>query len=240
MAHYAHIENEQAYEAAIARRIKANARKGAIKRWYAQHADAHRIQHWLNVTGEFAGHTERDPRCIERLDQNDEVSYVEHNENAAGWNSCDCKWVANPLAKFSNTPFLIKLRDQLCEWGSLSEKQTQAVRDSLARAEGFIVKNSEERERRLTADRASSQHVGTVGERREFDLTVERTFSFNGQFGTTYINICRDADQNVIVYKGSKPFERETQLRVKATIKAHDLRDEVAQTLISRPTIIQA
>jgi hypothetical protein len=240
MTHYAHIENEQAYEAAIARRIKANARKSAIHRWYAQHADAHRLQHWLNATGEFAGHTERDPRCVEVLDQNDELSYVDHNENAAGWNSCNCKWVANPVTKFNNSPFLVKLRDQLCEWGSLSEKQTQAVRDSLARAEGFIVKNSEERERRLTTDRASSQHVGTVGERREFDLTVERTFSFDGQFGTTYINICRDADQNVIVYKGSKPFEREAQLRVKATIKAHDLRDEVAQTLISRPTIIQA
>lgn len=240
MAHYAHIENEQAYEAAIARRIKNNARKGAIKRWYAQHADAQRLENWLEASFEFGGRTERDPRCVEVLDQHGQLSYVEHNENAAGWNSCNCKWVANPLTKFNNSPFLDKLRDQLREWGSLSEKQTQAVRDSLARAEGFIVKNSEERERRLTADRASSKHVGTVGERREFDLTVERTFSFDGHFGTTYINICRDADQNVIVYKGSNAFEHGAQLRVKATIKAHDLRDEVAQTLISRPTIIQA
>lgn len=240
MTHYAHIQNEAAYERAIQARIKANRRTGAYKRWLAANEDGERLNQWLNGTGEFAPKNDRDERCVEVLDStNTHVEFVEHCFVVDGRDyRCKCRWVYSPVGKLANTPFLIKLRDQLEEWGSLSEKQTQAVRDSLSRAEGKVVQWAAEREQQVEADRASSQHIGTVGERREFDLKVERTFSFEGQFGETFINICRDADQNVIVYKGSKPFERGADIRVKATIKAHDERDGVAQTLIARPTII--
>jgi hypothetical protein len=63
-------------------------------------------------------------------------------------------------------------------------------------------------------------------------------FSFEGQYGFTYINICKDAAGNVIVYKGSNNFEEGETLTVKATVKAHDERDGIAQTLIARPKII--
>ena len=72
----------------------------------------------------------------------------------------------------------------------------------------------------------------------ELTLTCEKVFEFEGQFGVTFINICRDPSGNVVVYKGSNGFERGETLRVKATIKAHDERDGVAQTLISRPKTI--
>jgi hypothetical protein len=236
MVHYTEIHNEPAYEAAKDARIRANRRKGAFKRWVAQHDDALRLFDWLEGQREFAPQEQVDPRCTY---VNEDTNWIDHWEGQAPrFERCKCKLVSNPVTKLNNSPFLIKLREQLREWGSLSEKQTQALRDSLARAEGKIVEWAADRQQKVEADRASSQHVGTVGDRCDFDLTVERTFSFDGKFGTTHINICRDAGQNVIVYKGSKPFERGTQVKVKATIKAHDERDGIAQTLISRPVII--
>jgi len=128
---------------------------------------------------------------------------------------------------------LIQFRDSLSDWGKLSPKQTQIVRDALAKAELFAA----ERDGKIAAQRAAdatTAHVGTVGERRDFDLIVHQVLEFEGQYGFTYINICRDADNNVVIYKGSNAFEK-GPVRVKATIKAHDVRDGIPQTLISRP-----
>jgi len=47
---------------------------------------------------------------------------------------------------------------------------------------------------------------------------------------------CRDADRNVIVYKGSKAWERGQTVACTARVKAHDNRDGVPQTIIQRPT----
>lgn len=233
-----YIENEAAYEAAKWARIKANRQKGAFKKWLAQHEDGQRLHDWLEGNGEFAPVVARDERCVEILDSTDtHVAYVEHWEGGAPrYEQCKCHMAYNPVAKFANSSFLSDLREQIREWGNLSEKQTQAVRDSLARAEGLIVKRNEEREQQIEADRAGSKHVGTVGERIELTLTCERNFSYNTQYGTTYVNICRDADGNVIVYKGTNEFQRGGTYTGKATIKAHEDRDGVAQTLIARPS----
>lgn len=129
---------------------------------------------------------------------------------------------------------LMQMQFALDEWGSLSEKQTAVVANALARAEQRLANFAAKKD----LDRASSQHVGQVGERREFALKVEAVFSFENRFGITFVNVCRDTDNNVVVYKGSNCWERGDELRVKATIKDHDVRDGVAQTLISRPTVI--
>jgi hypothetical protein len=133
---------------------------------------------------------------------------------------------------------LLEMREAIMEWGGLTDKQTDLVRRALARAEERVAKANQRREERIATERATSQHVGTVGERRDFTLTVNRVFSFEGQYGFTYINICKDAAGNVIVYKGSNNFEEGETLTVKATVKAHDERDGIAQTLIARPKII--
>ena len=141
-----------------------------------------------------------------------------------------------PAIRFPTGGFgelLGQFRKTLGDWGKLSPKQTQIVRDALAKAELFAA----ERDVKIAAQReadAATAHVGTVGERRDFDLTVEKVLSFEGQYGITYINLCRDLDGNIVVYKGSNAFEV-GPVRVKATIKAHDVREGVPQTLISRP-----
>ena len=53
MTHYAHIENEARYQAAIDRRIKANRAKTGRAKWLAAHEDAQTIYDWLFSVGEF-------------------------------------------------------------------------------------------------------------------------------------------------------------------------------------------
>lgn len=225
-----HVEHPSAYENAIKARIKANASKTRRRNWLATHADAERLSDWLHQSGEF-----QDRYACGNPWSNDKGACCENYD-------FKCSHIgpkAHPLVAgmFAGDfgGVLLKMRDALVEWGGLTDKQTDLVRRSLARAEERLQKAKERREERIASDRATSRHVGTVGERMDLTLTCEKVFEFEGQFGVTYINICRDESGNVVVYKGSNGFERGETFRVKATIKAHDERDGVAQTLISRP-----
>ena len=63
--------------------------------------------------------------------------------------------------------------------------------------------------------------------------------TLHGNYGMTFINLCRDDDGNAVVYKGSNDLKYHgDKVTVKATIKAHDTREGVKQTIISRPAII--
>ena len=86
---------------------------------------------------------------------------------------------------------------------------------------------------------AASEWIGEVGKRIELTLNVNHVVTLCGQWGTTFINLCRDDDGNAVVYKGSNDLKfYADKVTVKATIKAHDTRDGVKQTIISRPKII--
>jgi hypothetical protein len=69
-------------------------------------------------------------------------------------------------------------------------------------------------------------------------VLCERSFSFEGVYGVSHINICRDEAGNVIVYKGSHGLEKGWRYVIKATVKAHDEREGVKQTIIARPKIL--
>lgn len=89
--------------------------------------------------------------------------------------------------------------------------------------------------------RAASRHVGTVGERVVLRLTVERSIDISPPGGYPriyrYINLCRDAEGNRIVYIGNPWNEGETA-DVKVTIKEHNRRDGELQTLVARPKVL--
>lgn len=91
---------------------------------------------------------------------------------------------------------------------------------------------------RKAAD-AGSRHVGTVGERRDWTLTLQGRFEYSGEYGTTYGHIYKDADGNVVLYKGSTrlPGERGDTVTLKATVKDHAVREGVQQTMLSRPKV---
>lgn len=202
-------DNEFAYVNAAVGRIASNWVRGNIARWNAAHADAQRLRDWLLSEGEFYG------------------TYDDHGNHRP-----------HPLAIRGNggfTDLLRKLATDLRDCGNLSDKQTQIVRDALARQETFVA----ERKAKFAAQDAGSQHIGTAGKREVFTLTIQWVKYFEGAFGATYIHGLKDAAGNVVIYKGSKCLgERGVTLTVKATVKEHGERDGVKQTIISRPAAI--
>ena len=224
------IENEARYQAAIERRIQLNRAKTGRAKWLAAHEDAQTLHDWLFNQGEFSDQNWLlDPLC------HMEDGYPEHRFEVDGRDyRCKCKRVDHPMSFYARGDFLSKMRDAIDNWGGLTDGQHAAVAKSFANAKDKLAGRDAKRAEANAAD-ANTNHVGTVGERQEFELTAERTHSFDGQFGTTYITIFRDADNNIIVYKGSVAFERGEKVRGKATIKAHDMREGVPQTIIARP-----
>ena len=202
-------DNEFAYVNAAVARIAGNWARGNRTRWFAAHADAQRLQDWLLSQGEFAG------------------TYDDNGNHRA-----------HPLAIRGNggfTDLLRKLAADLDECGGLSDKQTDIVRNALARQATFVA----ERKAKFAAQDANSQHIGTAGKREVFTLTIQWVKYFEGAFGATYIHGLKDAAGNVVIYKGSKCLgEKGATLTVKATVKEHGERDGVKQTIISRPAAV--
>jgi hypothetical protein len=120
---------------------------------------------------------------------------------------------------------------KLIQYGDLSEKQIGFVRTLLAK---IPVREAEKAAR--AAANAGSQHVGTVGERRVFEVKIEWIKAYESAFGVIQIHGLRDAAGNIVIYKGSAVLgEKGADLKIKATVKEHGIREGVAQTAISRP-----
>jgi len=223
-----HVTNPSAYIAAAHARIKINARKGRSTKWFADHDDAQQITDWLNATGEFAGHWEVDGTVVsdEQRDENEEL-----------WNNST--WIHHPasVGRFSGDfgDFIMGLHNQLFEFGSLSDKQTQIVREALARKLKWVADAEKNHAAALEADR-NSTFVGELKERRDWVLVIKKVISFESQWGYVYINIMKDQDGNVIIGKGSKQYGTEgTTVKLKATIVKHDTREGIKQTFVNRP-----
>ena len=242
------IYNDAAYEAAKWARIKNNARITRSREWKATVPDHERIDQFLNAYGEFS------PLCAHCKARWDEhlINTSNDPEHDAIYGAAyavptdKCRQVAHPVISSAwfgtGGEIAEKMRDALMNWGSLTPKQADLVRSMISRAEARVAAREQDRAAKLAADQAGSRHLGKVGERMNFNLTVERILSFETQFGYTYINLCR-SEGSVVVYKGSNRLveaddELPAQVAVKATVKAHDYRDGVAQTLISRPKAI--
>ncbi len=151
------------------------------------------------------------------------------------------EWVQDPInAKFEvllnaytgTNRFFASLQSQLSRKGALSEAQVAAGNNAFQRD----AEQGTERAEKAKRD-SGSEHVGTVGERRLFTVTVEVVLTFNSMYGYWFLNICRDADDNVIVYKGSKPFDKGSKIIMKATVKEHGEYQGTKQTIVSRPKI---
>lgn len=189
------------YEAAIARNIANNRRKGG----YARFAEAF---HDADILIDFV-------ECRVSDAQVAHFARTGHGKEDASF--IDACWAG------------------IQTFGGLTEKQALAVRS-------IIAKNAE-RKAQYRAEALTKVHVGTVGERRDFDLTVKFTTSYDTQFGTTWVFVMEDAEGNVVVYKGSawlynaakNMVEKGDTVSLKATIKEHGERDGVKQTIIARP-----
>lgn len=217
------VEKPDAYITAAKNRIKANRAKGARAKWMAESPTAELCIDFLLACGQFEG-----TRKKTTSEDGEYVSTV----------------LPHPVVRASQGEFYAKMRDQMMEWGRLTAGQEKAVLGMIEKAKARV----EAREAERAAKNANCKHVGTVGERRQFDLTVKFTTGFDAQFGYTYVQVMEDADGNVLVYKGSSPImvrhadgcsqvgDKGDKVSFKATIKAHDFRENVPQTILSRPS----
>ena len=95
---------------------------------------------------------------------------------------------------------------------------------------------------RALADKAekerakASTYFGTVGKREVFELTLTKVFSFDGQYGTTFVYIFVDADGNIAVWKASSSQDVTIGkvYSIKGTVKEHAEYKDTKQTNLSR------
>jgi len=104
------------------------------------------------------------------------------------------------------------------------------------REEERELKRRMENERRSWKPEAESAHFGNIKERSEYLLTLVGLFSTEGYHGTIHIHKFRTESGDVAVWFGSKDvgMEKGKTYRVKATVKKHDERKGVPQTILTR------
>jgi hypothetical protein len=87
-------------------------------------------------------------------------------------------------------------------------------------------------------DFSKSRHLGKLGERVEGNAKLLKIHMFDGQFGTTYLHRFLTEGGNVAVWFASKSsgMVEGQSYRIKGTVKKHDIRDGIAQTVLSRVT----
>lgn len=206
------IENEARYQAAIQRNIENNARKTRARVWLATEAGK-TANDFLFELGQFAA------------THLDEHGYREDS---------------HPVVKACAGQFYFKMRESVLQWGGLTEGQTQAVLDMIQKGHARVVERAKARAESLQADADKSGWLGDIGQRMDFDLTVRLVVTLEGIYGLSFLHVMHDNAGNVIVYKGTTRLaEKGDTVKIKATIKGHDMRDNVRQTKIARPKILE-
>ncbi len=94
------------------------------------------------------------------------------------------------------------------------------------------------REEKRKAERlteTASEHVGAVGQRITFTAaTAKLLTSWEGTYGTTYLYKFTDEQGNVFIWYASRGIETHDGMTLKATVKDHNERDGVKQTVVTR------
>jgi hypothetical protein len=132
--------------------------------------------------------------------------------------------------------FMGSMAHALDAYGKLTPKQCEAI---LKGIDARAAKKAEWASEKAALD-AKRAHIGAVGKKVTLELTVVHVVVLEGMYGTTYIHICEDADQNVVIYKGRSEAipGKGHVVKVMATVKEHGVRDGVKQTVIQRPKAV--
>jgi hypothetical protein len=143
--------------------------------------------------------------------------------------------------------FLGKMEDSLFEWGSLTENQRNAVCK--------IIDQQAERQAEFDAEKLKSNHIGTVGERIQFEATVvfkvqlESGHGYSTQDGAAIVHypdyfyiVGMKSGDDMIIYKGTGELSNAKKgdtVSFMAKVKEHGERDGQKQTIVQRPTKIE-
>tara|TARA_R110000823_G_scaffold25325_12_gene74621 strand:+ start:458 stop:1114 length:657 start_codon:yes stop_codon:yes gene_type:complete len=205
-----HIHHPDAWENGKRSAIKRNATTTRLKKWLPL-KDHQRLNDWLCQTGEFADVVE------------DDFNITPHPLTVGIF-----------AGGFGD--LLISFRDNIFEWGNLSEKQSDVVRKALARKEQWVLEAVSKRE----AEKASrtNAHIGKVGERQWFEGVIRFVTSGEGQFGTWFLTVVDTPEGTVCWFNRFEDAEKGDLVEFMAAVKKHDERDGEKQTSIIRATQI--
>jgi hypothetical protein len=84
-------------------------------------------------------------------------------------------------------------------------------------------------------DESESEYVGSIGERLDLYLTVERAIELDGSYGRSTMHIMRDDCGNLFVWTtASKSWAAGTEHHIKGTVKDHRKYKNECQTVLTR------
>ena len=84
-------------------------------------------------------------------------------------------------------------------------------------------------------DESESEYVGSIGERLDLHLTVERAIELDGAYGRSTMHIMRDDCGNMFVWTtAAKSWSAGTEHHIKGTVKDHRKYRNECQTVLTR------
>ena len=154
--------------------------------------------------------------------------------------------------------FAISVRSAWNVYGKLSDGQSAAICKIIDKAAARKAEWAAKRQAEQAQAAATSNHIGVVGERQQFELKVVGVYEYDKpkfhyhDSSVGYITVMEDDAGNRVVYmnqlseKGEDDYGYETwrtaskgdTVLFMAKVKSHGERDGVKQTIVQRPTKI--
>lgn len=142
------------------------------------------------------------------------------------------------------------LTDDQCWWFQYLLKRDELPAEAVAEYETFASSTVREPEPiNGPASAATGQHLGAIGERRRFSVTVVRitslglrTNEFNNKEEERFLTVMEDAHKNMIVWYTGENLDLEVgeEIEVAARVEAHSEYQGKKQTRVSRLKRVKA
>jgi len=175
-----------------------------------------------------------------------------------GTEVCHWLWNAENDEFWGRNEFVQSLCGALHSYGKLTEGQYKAVCKIIDKQAARQAEWDAKREAKKAQEAASSNHVGVVGDRMQFELKVVAVIEYDKpkfhyhDSSVGHITIMEDEAGNKVVYMNILsektkdehgyedwvPAEKGDTVLFMAKVKEHGVRDGAKQTIVQRPTKI--
>lgn len=81
---------------------------------------------------------------------------------------------------------------------------------------------------------STSEYVGSIGDKVQLKLTVIDLHWFETSYGTTFVNILKDAKGNVYVWKTGRALDKGISVELSGVIKAQEVYNGIKQNILTR------
>jgi hypothetical protein len=130
----------------------------------------------------------------------------------------------------SDNSFVVDVMRKLHKYGNLSDAQIAAVKRALIRDAEWKVKRAAQH-----AEDAKSEFIAEVGKRITLTAEVVATKPIESFYGDKLFIMLRSGDDIAVTfYSGMDGYEKGETVTIKATVKAHETRDGIKQTMLTR------